>query len=310
MSARAWALLSAIAGIWGSSFLFIRVLLDHGVGPEGVAFGRTALGALSLLPLAALRASELPRSARTWAKLALLAGLNFAIPWSLIAYAQQHVTSGMAAIGNASMPLWTALLSALVFRLEHLNGLRLLGLAFGFGGVVLLMSDDLSGLGGNPIRGVPIILLATLLYALSAVAIRRWYGDVSPFGLTFAQVALAAVYLFPLALGTGGLDGVDWDASTLASLAFLGALGSGVAVFGYMSLLREVGPVRASVVTYLIPPTGVVLGWAVLDEPLGMHIFVALAGIALGVALVQGAVEQLLRRNSRAVTSPPAEPLC
>ncbi len=310
MSLRAWSLLGAVAGVWGASFLFIRVLLNHGVEPEGVAFARTALGALGLMPLVALRRADLPRGKWPWAKLGLLAAFNFALPWSLIAYAQQFVTSGMAAIGNASMPLWTALLAAAVLRAERLNGLRALGLAFGFGGVVLLMADDLTHLGGDPPRGVPIILAATLMYAASAVAIRRWYTDVSPFALTFGQVGFAALLLAPLALGTGAFRTAEWDAGSLASLGVLGVLGSGAAVFGYMALLREVGPVRASVVTYLIPPTGVLLGWAVLDEPVGPHVLFALVCIAAGVALVQGVFERWLRPAPRAAGSTPAEPLC
>jgi len=310
VSLRAWGLLIAVAGVWGASFLFIRVLLNHGLEPEGVAFSRTALGAVGLVPLAVVRRADLPRTWRAWGRLALLAALNFALPWSLIAYAQQFVTSGMAAIGNASMPLWTALLSAALLRIERLNGLRLAGLAFGFGGVVLLMADDLSHLGGDPVRGVPIILVATLMYASSAVAIRRWYGDVTPFALTFGQVALAALFLAPLAVATTAFHSVDWDAGTAASLAVLGFVGSGVAVFGYMSLLREVGPVRASVVTYLIPPTGVLLGWAVLHEPVGPHVLLALLCIAAGVALVQGTIDAWLRRMRWSRGSPPVEPLC
>lgn len=108
MTPRVWVLLGGVSGVWGASFLFIRILLQHGVEPEGVAFGRTALGAASLLPVAALRWWDLPRDGRTWGRLALLATVNFALPWSLVAYAQQQVTSGVAAIGNASMPLWTA----------------------------------------------------------------------------------------------------------------------------------------------------------------------------------------------------------
>lgn len=309
MTPRVWVLLGGVSGVWGASFLFIRILLQHGVEPEGVAFGRTALGAASLLPVAALRWWDLPRDGRTWGRLALLATVNFALPWSLVAYAQQQVTSGVAAIGNASMPLWTAVFSTFALRLEPLSGARSLGLALGFGGVILLVGDDL-GRGSEVLGGIPVIVTATMLYAASAVAIRRWYADLSPFALTFGQVAFASLFLAPIALSTGAFARAEWDGGALLSLALLGGVGSGVAVLGYMALLREVGPTRASVVTYLIPPTGVLLGWAVLDEPVGPNVVLALLCIATGVALVQGIFERWPWKEGREVLSPPGEPLC
>ncbi len=285
MSTRAWTVLLLIAGVWGASFLFIRILLEAGIEPYGIAFGRTALGALSLLPFAAITRRHLP-SWRGWLRLLGLAAVNFAVPWALIPYAQQYVTSGVAAVANSSMPLWTALFSSLLLGVEELGTKRLAGLVAGFLGVGVLAAPDLAEL-SSAWRGVPVILFATSLYGFSAVAIRRWYGDLSPFALTFGQLVLSSFMLGPLAFATGAYAGARWSGDAVLSLVTLGAVGSGVAVYGYMWLLREAGAVRASVVTYLIPPTGVLLGWAVLSEPVGWSLLFGLLLILVGVALVQ-----------------------
>lgn len=298
MSRREWAVLLLIAGVWGASFLFIGILLRAGFGPYGIAFARTALGAASLLPLAVVLREALPRG-RAWGRLLLLASINFAIPWALIPYAQQYVASGVAAVANSSMPLWTALFSAILLGDEELGGRRLLGLLAGFCGVGILAAPDFGEL-SSAWRGVPIILVATSLYGFSAVAIRRWYRDVPPFALTFGQLALSSLMLAPLAFGSGAFARAHWSGEAVFSLLALGGVGSGVAVFGYMWLLRETGAVRASVVTYLIPPTGVLLGWAVLQEPVGWSLLVGLLLILAGVALVQSVPISRVRTFVRA----------
>jgi drug/metabolite transporter (DMT)-like permease len=214
--------------------------------------------------------------------------LNFAIPWTLFGIAETHVPSGAAAVANASAPLWSAVLATLFLAAEPLDGRRSAGLLLGFAGVIVLMGGDLQDLSGAAAASILLILAATLCYAASAVSIRRWLRDVPPVPLASVQVATAACLLMPAALVTGAFDDADIGTQAASSALALGALGSGLAVVGYMYLIQNAGPVRASVVTYLAPPIGVFLGWLLLDESLGWNLFAALGFILAGAALVQG----------------------
>ncbi|MEO8538865.1 MAG: DMT family transporter [bacterium] len=288
MTSRQFAILCALASIWGCSFLFIKVIVDSGVDPLGMSAARTLLGAATLIPFAVHGRAGFRQSRMTWALMVGLGVLNFAIPWTLFGFAEEHVPSGAAAVANASAPLWSALLTIVLLRADHLDRQRIAGLLLAFAGVIILMGRDLADLSGGSVVGVGLILVATFCYAMSAVSIRKWLIHVPSVPLATVQVATAATVLMPLAVGSGAYTGADIGAKTLASAIALGALGSGLAVVGYMYLIQKTGPVRASVVTYMAPPIGVVLGWLVLDEAIGWNLVAALSCILGGVALVQG----------------------
>jgi len=281
------ALLTA-ALVWGASFLFIRVLMDAGMEPVGMSAGRTTLGTLALLPFAWMMRSRFPRSARTWLALAVLAFVNFTLPWTLFGYGEKHVESGTASIANSGMPLFVAFFATILIRTERLEKKKVAGLLVGFSGVVALMGVGVGDLGSDSTRGILLLVLATACYGISGVSIRRWLHHVHPVPLTIGQVAFATLYLLPVALFSGAYDGAVMGWGEWASLLLLGALGSGMAVVLYMWLLAEVGPVRASVVTYLMPPIGVFLGWLLLDESIGWNMAAGLLLIIAGVAMVQG----------------------
>lgn len=281
------ALLTA-ALVWGASFLFIRVLMDAGMDPVGMSAARTGLGTLALLPFAWLMRSRFPRNPRTWLALAVLALVNFALPWTLFGYGEKHVESGMASIANSGMPLFVAIFATILIRSERLEARKVVGLLVGFSGVVALMGGGLGDFGSDSSRGLLFIVIATACYGISSVAIRRWLRDVHPIPLTIGQVAFASVYLMPVALLTGAYSDAVMGWQEWGSILLLGGLGSGMAVVLYMWLIGQVGPVRASVVTYLMPPIGVFLGWLLLDESIGWNMAAGLLLIVGGVALVQG----------------------
>lgn len=288
MTRRQTAILLGIGLTWGASFLFIKVLIDDGVEPLGVSAARTALGALVLWTLT-VRGGAVPHlRTRTWLGLAALGLLNFAIPWTLFGVAEEHVPSGAASIVNSMNPLWAALLAMAFLHGDTPRGMRAVGLAIGFGGVLVLLGKDVADITSASTVAILLLVAATMCYAVSTVAIRRWLGHVPPVTLAAAQVGFAALMLMPSALATGAYSDAHLDIQGWLSLAALGMLGSGVAVAGYMALIHEIGPVRASVVTYLLPPVGVSLGWLVLDEPVGWNLLGGLACVVAGVALVQG----------------------
>ncbi|MEX2080378.1 MAG: DMT family transporter [Dehalococcoidia bacterium] len=286
MTSRQLSAMALAAGVWGASFLFIKVLLDAGMEPLGIAASRTALGGAALLPFVIFRRYWPDRRALL---LLLLLGVgNMAIPWTLFGLAEERVESGVASIANASTPLWAALFAAILIAGEGLGRRQLLGLGLGFAGVVVLTASDLSAIDSEAAAGIGYILIATGCYGVSTVAIRRWLRGVPALFLAAAQISVAAFALLPFALMTGALSGVSMGLGEWFSVIALGVAGSAIALIAYMWLIGEVGAVRASVVTYLIPPIGVFLGWAILDEPLGWNLFAGLALVVLGVALVQG----------------------
>lgn len=288
LSNRPALVLTGLALIWGFSFLFMKVMVDAGMGATGVTASRAALGVLTLVPFIAKAKSGLRQTRATWLGLGALGFVNFAFPWTLFAYAEKDVASGVASVGNATTPLWAAIAAAVLLGTDDVRGVRALGLAICFGGVLVLVGGGLADISGDQTTGIGLLLLATLCYGLSVVLIRKYLHHVPPVVLAGGQIGFATLMLVPVAFANGAYSGVDWDAGVVASMVGLGSAGSGIAVLAYMWLIRETGPIRASVVTYLTPPCGVFLGWLLLDEPIGWNMLGGLALILLGVALVQG----------------------
>ncbi len=306
MSTRHLVVLFLLSVTWGASFLFIKVQLDAGLEPLGVASLRTLLGAAALAPFALAAARSARPTRRQVALLSALGLANFALPWTLVALAEHHISSGTASIANATAPLWAAILAVAFLRDEPLTRRRASGLALGFSGIVLLAGPaSLAQLSGEAL-GVTLMLMSTLSYASAAIVIRRTLGGLPPALIAFGQVAAAALALAPAAAATGAFTGTAWGPGTLASAAALGILGSGVAVVLYMGLIQQIGAVRSTLVTYLIPPWGVILGWAILDEPLGWNLFAGFALVLAGVLLVQGLVRLPFPRQPSPEGSPSA----
>lgn len=306
MTPRQLAAFAFLAVAWGSSFLFIRVLVTHGLSPFGVSLSRTALGLAVLLPLAWRIRQTFPRERRTWAMLAALGAVNFAVPWTLFGLGARYVPSGVGTIANASNPLWAAALALAFVPSERVSPARVAGLTAGFFGVAILMQERVEGFDRESLLGIPPMLLATFCYAVSALAIRRWLPHVPALALTIGQVGWATVFLAPVALATGAFSQIDFGWREWASLAALGCIGSGLAVVAYMQLIREMGAVRASVVTYLMPPVGVFLGWLLLDEALTWSMAAGSVLILGGVALVQFGLPFLAGVRRSAPAAPPA----
>lgn len=298
--ARVYLALAFVTVAWGGSFLFIKVLVNADMAPIGVSAARCGLGALALAPMAWMLRDRFPRDRRALLILFALAVFDFAIPWTLIAFAQQYTTSATASIANSSLPLWTALFAALFIPGELLSRGTVAGVLLGFAGVVVLLAPDLGQLDGDLLKGIPLLLVATAMYGISAVIIRKELQTVHSLQVTFVLVAGASLLLVPLAFATGSYRGVEMGAGEWFSLVALGALGSGIAVVAYMWLIANAGAVRATVTTYMIPFVAVLLGWLVLSEPLGWSLFLGLALVLCGIALVQGIARRIFWTKPRA----------
>ena len=285
-----------LAGIvWGSSFLFMKVALT-GISPAQVAWTRILLGTLTLGALVLLRREHLTRSLRVWAHLLVL-GLTFCvIPFLLFSWAQQHVSSGVASIFNATTPIMTAIMAWLVFRVERLKALQVVGIGVGILGVIVIIAPWQGiALDGSLIAELA-ILGATASYGFSFAYMRRFVSNtgMSALAFTFGYIAMAGLVmalLTPFLV----LTPVRLDVPIVVSLVLLGCLGTGIAYVWNQNTVRAWGPTRASTVTYITPVVGVILGVLILGETVTWNEPVGALVVFLGILLAQ----DRLRRRPR-----------
>ena len=284
---RVLAQYTALALAWGSSFLLIKIGLE-GLSPSQVVLGRLTAGALALGAITALTRQALPREPAVHAHLAVVAVLLCVVPFTLFAWAEERISSGLASIYNATTPLMTALGALALLPSERLTRARAVGLATGFVGVVVVLGPW-QGLGGGAVMAQAACLGATASYGLGFVHLRRY---VSPRGLgalpvATVQVGLGAVIALVLApvLSTGP---VQLRARVVLAVLVLGVVGTGLAYVWNTGVVAGWGATGASTVTYLTPLVGVVLGAVVLGEDVAWHqpagALVVVAGIVVSQA--------------------------
>jgi len=285
-----------LAATWGASFLFIKVLARHWPA-LWVSFGRVAVGALTLAVLLRVTRQRFPRELRLWLHCAVLAVFFNAIPWTLFAFGEQHTSSIVAGLWNATTPLWVLLVSLAAFGEQRPTAERLAGLAVGFAGVATLLGPW-RGLGGGALTGHLACAGAAACYGLGFPYTRRHLAGRAESGvvLSACQLACATVILgvfLPLS-GTPTLHiGLDGAGSLLA----LGALGSGLAFAVNYAIVRARGIAVASTVTYLIPVFSTALGALVLGETLRWNQPVGTVVLLAGIALSQGRLAVALSRS-------------
>lgn len=273
--------------IWGSSFLFMKVALG-GVSPAQVAWTRLVLGGLTLGLFVLARRERLPRRLRVWGHMIVLAVSFCVIPFLLFSWAQQHVTSGLASIYNATTPIMTAIMAWAVFRVEKLKPVQIAGILVGIAGVMVIIAPwqglDLA----QSLIAQLAILGATACYGFSLAYMRRFASDTGMSALVFSflNIGIAAVIML-LLTPLIALTPVTLDVWIVLSLVLLGCLGTGVAYIWNQNVLRAWGPTRASTVTYITPVVGVVLGVVILGEHLSWNEPVGAAVVFVGILLAQ-----------------------
>ena len=276
MTRRGWLTFAAVSVVWGMPYLFIKVAVDE-VSPVFLSFVRVAMAAALLLPIA-WRAGALRGLRGRWPALAAFALLEIVIPFPLIAFGEQHVSSSFAAILISALPLTIAVLAVRFDEEERVRGSRLTGLFVGLAGVVVLFGVDVAG-STDEVVGALAILLATVGYAGGPLVVKRHLASSHPLGPVAVALGLAAVALAPAAALSAPAELPSGDA--LASLVVLGVVCTALAFVLYFTLIAEVGPSRASVITYVNPVVAVALGVAVLGEPVTAG---AVAGLLLILA--------------------------
>jgi drug/metabolite transporter (DMT)-like permease len=288
-----------LAFIWGWSFLFIKVAVG-GMTPPTVAAIRVGLGAVVLLGVVRARRMALPSGWVWWRHFAVVAVAGSALPFTLLAWGEEHVSSALTAVLNASTPLFAAALAGLLVR-ERLRPLQLGGLVLGFVGVAVA-----AGLGGRDLAassrwGEAASVAAAACYALAFTYTRRYLSVLPPLVGATGQLVTAAVLLLPAAVATSVRNGFDLTPRRALAVGLLGVLGTGFAYTLSYRLIADVGPTRAAVVTYLIPVVAVTVGAVFLHERFSLRLVMG------GVLIVAGIV--VLGSGGRARAAPPSDPM-
>ena len=286
MTARSLGVLLLLGSVWGASFLFIKVVVEE-TSPMALVQGRIVFGALAVIAVMAFGPNRSVRaSPRLWAKVAGLAVLSSIVPFLLISWAEIHIESGTASVLNSTMPLFTALFACVILVDERMTWLRLSGLLLGFLGVVVLAGDDVTDVTDSSVLGQMAVVGAAACYGAGAVYARTLLRSEDPLSLTRLQLVAGALILAPALFAVDGVPNYNLSLEAWLSLIALGVLGTGLGYVAFFWLLETAGSVRASLVTYIVPITGLTLGWAVLDESIGINSIAGCALIILGVTTV------------------------
>jgi len=279
-------LLLILGTIWGSSYLFIKVIVAE-VPAFTLVAGRLTLAAIIMWGILRARGLSLPRSRRMWRAYAVLGVLGAAVPYSLISWGEQYIPSGLAALLQSTTPIFTVILAHFLTDDERITVPKIIGVVVGFVGVGILMLPDLrQGLQAN-LLGQLAIVGSSLCYALTAIYIRsRLRGQPALVSAT-GQLAMGMVYMLPASLLIDRPLGLSPSLPVLASWIVLTVLGTVVAYVIYFTLIERSSATFTTMVTYIIPINGLILGALVLNESLDMTTLGSLALILLGVLLVR-----------------------
>lgn len=295
MGAREWAMVMALSLLWGGSFFFIGVAVRE-VPPLSLVLSRVGIAALALWAVLAVTGARMPHVPGLWAAFLGMGLLNNALPFALIVWGQQHIASGLAAILNATTPLFTVLVAHLLTADERLTPAKAAGVAMGLLGVAVMLGTELLGGLGLAVAAQLACLAAALSYALAGVFGRRFRRmGVPPLASAAGQVTASSFILLPLALAVEQ----PWalpapGAASWAAMLGLGLVSTALAYVLYFRILAVAGATNLLLVTFLVPVSAILLGALLLRERLEPRHFGGMALIGAGLALIDG---RLLRRG-------------
>ncbi len=297
MSRRGWVLFALMSVIWGIPYLMIKIAVEDVSAPV-LVFARTAVGAAVLVPLA-LRAGGLDVLRRHWKPLVAFAVIEMMVPWLLLTDAERHLSSSMAGLLIAAVPIIAVVVGKIAGDRERLGPLRLAGLLVGFAGVAVLAAPHLAGGGVWPITEMFIVAVG---YATAPLLAARRLANVPSLPMTAACLSLAALVYTPPAILT-------WPDTmppvrALVAIGGLAVICTALAFLVFFELIREVGPARATVFTYVNPAVAVAAGVAFLGEPLTPAIAATFA-LILGGSVLATSRGSKVAPATAASTEPP-----
>ena len=300
MNGRDWAILAALALIWGGAFVFIGVAVRH-VDPLTYVWLRLTIAAGAMWAFLAWTGQKLGLPRQMWGAILLLALLNNALPFALFGWGQTQIASGLASILNATTPIWGVVVAHLFTADERMTPRKVAGVLLGFGGVAVMIGPSLFGTIGSSALAQIACITASLCYALAAVWARRFRPlGLSPLSVTTGQLTAGAAMMLPVAL----LVDRPWTAAlppleAWGSIVALALLCTAVGYVLYFRLIDSAGATNALLVTLLVPPIAILLGALLLGETLAPQDFLGLALIAVGLAAIDGRLLSLWRGRRR-----------
>ncbi|MCW2977842.1 MAG: protein of unknown function transrane [Actinomycetia bacterium] len=290
MSRRGILLFAAMCVIWGIPYLMIRVAVRE-LAPVTLVFLRTGIAALMLAPVAVLRGELRPLLAR-WKPLLAYTAVEVAIPWVLLARAETKLASSLTGLLIAAVPLVGALIVTLTGERERLGGRRWLGLLVGIGGVAALVGLDVGQVDAVALIEIGLVSIG---YAIGPIVLARYLGDLSALAVVAASLVLTTLVYAPLAA-------TRWpstmpSAHVIESVVGLATICTALAFLLFFALIAEVGPVRATVITYINPAVAALLGVTLLSEKIT-------TGMVIGFVLVLGGCVLATGKNPQVVAEP------
>ncbi|WP_443636323.1 DMT family transporter [Candidatus Njordibacter sp. Uisw_058] len=294
MNRREWAMLVTLSVLWGGSFFFAEIALES-LPPLTIVTLRVGLAAITLWLVVLALKLPIPNSPPIWIALLTMGLLNNVLPFSLIVWGQSQISSGLAAILNATAPLFGVIVAGILLRDESATPLKITGVVVGFAGVIVMM--DLSSIATSSLLAQLAILAAALSYACASVYGRRFKATgLNTILVAAGQVTGSTLLLLPIALWVDGNDPyANVPAQVWAAIISLAMFSTAAAYILYFKLLASAGATNILLVTLLVPVSAILLGWLFLEESLQTPHIIGMAMIALGLSAIDG---RLWRRAS------------
>lgn len=283
MKTKHWLVFITLGLIWSSSFMWIELALRE-VGPLTLVAFRAFFGLLFGLVVLAIQKVTFPRTWKEWGPLIALGMTNIALPFFLISWGQKSIDSGVASILDATVPLFTILVAHFLIHDDKMTIQKVIGLLVGFSGVLILLVKDI-GSGTNSLLGEFAVILACVFYAASTIIARKFTEDMPAIYRSMGPLAAATVVMVLAASTFEAPLKLPYLPLTWFALIWLGVLGSGLAFMMAFYLIHEIGPTRATMVTYLMPLGGVTLGVVFLKEPLTWQVIAGAVLIIISLAI-------------------------
>ncbi|MBB5516097.1 drug/metabolite transporter (DMT)-like permease [Rubricella aquisinus] len=275
---RDFATIAALGFIWGSSFMAVELAID-GFGPLTVAAGRIVLGAVALILIARVAGQHMPKDRRVWLAAAGMGIMANALPFTLISFGQQNVTSAFAGIAMAVVPLLILPLAHILVPGERLNWLKALGVTAGFIGVVVLIGPG-PGLVDAPILSMLACVAAACCYAVASI-ITRLSPPAPTLAFSAAGLAIASAVMIPITLAFEGLP-TAWPMVASLGVLYLGLIPTGLATLLLVFVIQRAGPSFFTLVHYQVPVWAMALGIVILGEDVPGRFAIALVLILSG----------------------------
>jgi len=289
-------MLLVLSVLWGGSFFFFEILLEHWQ-PLTIVTLRVAIAAAVLWIVVLARRAPLPKTGKAWFALAVIALLNNAIPFTLIVWGQTHITAGLSSILNATTPFFTVLVAGALLADERITKGKMMGVILGIMGVVVMIGPEvlIGGFGSGNVLGQLAVMGAALSYAFAGVWARRFKEmGITPLIIAAGQTVIAALLLVPLALAVEAPLGTLQTAGPTIWAAMIGlaVFSTALAYLLYFRLIATAGATNASLVTFLVPISAILLGVIFLSEPFTRPQAIGMALIGLGLLIMDGRLFQ------------------